>query len=247
MALFSNIMTVSAEEVSTEDKSPYQKAYEDTVAEYENDKQFKLMVEDYGIEYGEEFLRDIAQMKVSNNLVRGGGGNVCYQYVTNIMQTKNYNCGSTTTLQTLYGLNSASNVSGSSYAAQISTLDARYNVDAQGSMMVYQVSNALKDYGNRTYAYKTGDSMTLDQFEANVANSLTAGKPVILHAKTEQISYYKGKASNHYLSVDYVNRTTDRVRIVDCSFHQEFFGAHDVSLTDAYKSVSAVAGRYLIY
>lgn len=53
---------------------------------------------------------------MSSGLVRGGGGNVCYEYVTNIMQTKTYNCGTTTVLQTLYGLDSADKVSGTTHA-----------------------------------------------------------------------------------------------------------------------------------
>jgi len=209
-----------------------------------------MMVEAYGVAYGEKFLTDVTNSKLTSTLLRSGGGNECYQYVTNVMQTTTNNCGSTSTLQTLYGLNSASTVSGSTNAAKIATLDAEYNVASQGSMMVYQVRDALNKYliGNKSYIYALGSGMTIDQFETNIANSLTYGKPVVLHARTGYLTYYGGKNLKHYLSLDYVNRTSDTVRIVDCNYDSTYYGIHNnVTLLDAYNTIHAESGRYLIY
>ena len=142
------------------------------------------------------------------------------------------------------------NVVANTDSAKIATLDAEYNVDSQGSMYVYQVRDALNKYntGNQTYIYKQGSSMTLTGFEEAIANSLTYCKPVVLHARTEYLSYYGGKKSGHYISVDYINRTTDKVRLVDCNYNASYYGVHsNVSLSEAYNCISAVSGRYLIY
>lgn len=217
---------------------------------YRNDLQFKMMQEEYGEDYADAFLvdvekayEDIAQMKSA----RGGGGNTCYQRVTNIQQTKNYNCGTTTVLQTLYGLGTQKRVSGNTNKDRIETLDKEYNVDSQGSLMVYQARDALNKYSNQSYIYELGSSLTKIGFEDRIAASLTAGKPVVLHARTEKITYYKGHASGHYISLDYVDRLHSVVRLVDCNNNSDYYGVHpNVPVADAYNAV-AVSGRYLIY
>lgn len=101
-------------------------------------------------------------------------------------------------------------------------------------------------YGS-TYTYQAGTNMTLTTFESNIANSLTSWKSVILHAKTEGLTYYNNHVSGHYLSLDYINRTTDSVRIVDCNYSNSYYGTHWVTLGEAYNAVTCESGRYLIY
>lgn len=241
-------VNVNAANINVDDKN--QVLFEQAYEEYKNDEEYLRMKRDLGEEYATQFLWDVVENSYATNKQRGGSGNECYQFVKNIMQTKNYNCGSTTTLQTLYGLNSASKVNGTTDKEKIATLDAEYNVDSQGSMYVYQVTNALNKYnsGNQTYVYKKGTNMTLAGFEENVANSLTYCKPVILHARTKYLSYYGGKVSGHYISVDYINRTTDKVRLVDCNNNSSYYGIHNsVPLSEAYATISAESDRYLIY
>lgn len=222
---------------------------QDVYEAYKDDKQFQLMREDYGDEYAINFLQDVFDM--SNQVQTcGGGGNICYQYVTNIKQTADNNCGPTTTLQTLYGLGSASNVSGSTTAAKIATISNESQIATRGSMYVYEVVNSLNKYkpsGIGSYVYAVGTSMTLYGFESNIANSLTACKPVILHAKTGSLTYYGNKNIGHYLSVDYINRTTDMVRIVDCNNNDTYYGIHNVPLSEAYGTITSSSDRYLIY
>lgn len=241
------VIPVKAAE-SAEVENELQKIYED----YAEDAQFQMMKSEYGEEYAQKYILDVAQWKQMGSLLRGGSGNICYQYVTNVMQTKTYNCGMTTVLQTLYGLNSADQVSGTTTTDKLNTLDSEYNVDGQGQTYVYQVRDALNKYSkssaNYPYIYEEATNMTLNEFEANIAKSLMYGKPVVLHAKTGQFSYYGGKDTGHYLSLDYVNRTNDVVRIVDCNYNTAYYGIHNnVSLQEAYNSIHATAGRYLIY
>lgn len=225
-------------------------SFDEVWDEYYEDEQFQMMLEDYGEEYAVEFINNVIANRSSVSVSRGGGGNECYQYVTNIMQTKTYNCGSTTVLQSLYGMGAQGNLSGSTDAAKIETLDTQYNVDSQGSLYVYQVVDALNTYkpsGIGSYVYQTGSSVSQDTFESNIATSLTYCRPIVLHAKTEYLTYYGGKSSGHYLSLDYINRTTDLVRIVDCNYNSAYYGIHtSVPLSEAYASISA-SGRYYIY
>lgn len=113
--------------------------------------------------------------------------------------------------------------------------------------MVYQAQEALNKYSTKTYVFVEGSSLTEATFEQYIATSLTNCKPVILHARTKYIGYYGGHVSGHYLSLDYVNRTTDIVRIVDCNYNDSYYGIHYVSLSEAYKSIHDESGRYLIY
>ncbi len=217
----------------------------DVQEEYQDDEQYQKMVEDFGEEYGRQFCGDVLRAR-REELLRGGGGNICYQYVTNIMQNKTYNCGSASVLQNLYGLGTAGNVPGTSNNEKMNAIDAAYNVDAQGCLMVYQVRDALNTYSGRSYIYEEGSTMTQAAFADKVAASLTNARPVILHAETQYIWYYGGEALGHYISLDYINRSTQTVRLVDCNYMQEFYGVHDdVTVAEAYMAISG-GGRYII-
>lgn len=224
--------------------------FKSTWNDYAYTDEFKRMLDDYGEVYARQFIEDVVSRKRTDSLLRGGGGNICYQYVKNIKQTKTYNCGSATVIQTLYGLNSAGNVSGNSDSSKISFIDAKYNVDSQRSLYVYQVVDALNTYkpsGTGRYIYEMGSSVTERQFLNNIADSLTYCKPVVLHAQTQKISYYNGHKSGHYISLDYVDRTNRVVRLVDCNYNSSYYGVHgNVSVSDAYNAVSE-SGRYYIY
>lgn len=251
VVLYLALSLVISPEIFKAEENAFESMYENVYNEYKEDSEFQRMLDAYGEEYAQQYIEDVVETMLYESKVRGGGGNICYEYVKNIKQTKTYNCGSTTTLQTLYGLNSASNVKGSTDAAKIATLDAEYNVDAQGSMYVYQIVNALNKYTNlnSTYRYKVGTSFVSEyDLLCTIANSLTYCRPTILHARTKYISYYEGKATGHYLSVDYANRTTRQVRIVDCNYNSAYYGIHNnIPISEVYKSIAAESGRYLIY
>jgi hypothetical protein len=216
--------------------------------EYSDQKEFLEMKDEYGSEYANDFLMDVynARFGESPKILRGGGGNECYQFVKNIKQSKKYNCGSAAVLQTLYGRGKASSVSGSSDSAKMQTLDTLYDVDKDRSMYVYRAVNALNKYSGASYVYEEGSKMTKGQFEDRIANSLMQWKPVVLHAKTGRLSYYKNKDVGHYISLDYVNRTTQTVRLADPNYDNSYFGIHYVPLKEAYESISCNSVRYLI-
>lgn len=138
-------------------------------------------------------------------------------------------------------------MNGSTNAAKIATLDNEF--DKQGHLVVYQARDTLNKYyhGSGTYIFVQGKNLNESTFEDYVAKSLTNCKPVILHARTQYINYYGGHASGHYLSLDYINRSTDTVRIVDCNNNDAYYGIHNVTLSEAFNSINKESERYLIY
>lgn len=160
------VVPTFAENIQVQPK--FQAVYE----QYKDDEQFKCMYEEYGSEYASSFLKDVLENELQTGQKRAGGGNNCYQHVKNIQQTEGYNCGSTTVLQTLYGMDSAGNVKSkkSSDEEKIQQLDKDYHVDLQGSMYVYQTIDALnkyKGYGTN-YVYVEGASISQVQFEGKI-------------------------------------------------------------------------------
>lgn len=236
---------LAAETESTVSENTFEEVY----SEYKDDLEFQKMLEDYGYEYAEEYIYKLIDREKQEKAIRGGSGNLCYQHVTNVKQSKSNNCGSATILQSLYGMGGASKVAGSTNNAKMNTLDGEYNLASQGSIYVYQVTDALNKYNllGTTYKYQLGSQMAQSVFENNIANSLTACRPVVLHARTEYFSYYAGKSLGHYLSLDSFDRTARVVRIVDCNYDSAYYGIHsNVPVEQAYNSVHA-SGRYLIY
>lgn len=178
---------------------------------------------------------------------RNGGGNECYQYVHNIMQTKNYNCGTTTVLQTLYGMGFEDNVPGNTDVDKINHLDTVYLVDELEQSDLDKLVEALNDYttGLRTFQKSfISIYVSMAEFEDMIATSLTNCKPVMAMVNTLYLSYYNGAEYGHYVSVDYINRTTDVVRIVDCNYNTAYYGVHYVSLTELY---NATCGGAIIH
>ena len=185
----------------------------------------------------------------NKDITRGGSGDLCYEHVKNIKQTEDYNCGPATVLQSLYGMDSAGQVSGSTDAAKIATLEAACGTTSEDGTYVYKMAEVLNKYNiyGRKYQYTLGSSFgSIHSFKNCIATSLTCGKPVVLHARTEYLTYYEGTSLGHYLSLDVYDRRVETVRIVDCNNMDEYYGIHTVPVEEAYNCISA-SGRYLIH
>lgn len=234
----SNLVAVEAAEY---EDPQIQKIYE----EYKDLREFQLMREEYGQAYADDFLEAVLDSRLAE-LQRGGMGDVCYQYVKNLKQTKDYNCGPATILQTLYGIGCADAVSGSNDDEKVNNLTDDCKSNEKEGTMVYRATNVLNSYCNKGYIYEVCTQIAIDTFEEKVAASLTAGRPVLLHAKTGSFDYYGGKNSGHYISLDYINRTTKMVRVVDCNLDDKYYGVREVKLEEAYNSVHKESGRYII-
>jgi len=224
--------------------------YEELYNLYKDDVEFQRMQEEYGEEYVQDYIQKIAQREMTESMSRGGGGNLCYQYVKNIKQTNSYNCGPTTVLQTLYGLYAAGNVSGSTDEEKIATLSKACETNSKDGTLVGEVVRALNRYqSGTTYKFLAASNISsIYVLEDYVATSLTYGRPVILHAKTKYLSYYNGKNSGHYINLNEINRTTDLVQLVDCNYNDAYYGVHmSVPLSEVYDCLKKESGRYLIY
>lgn len=185
----------------------------------------------------------------NKDITRGGSGDLCYEHVKNIKQTESYNCGPTTVLQSLYGMDSAGQVAGSTDEAKIATLEDACKTSSAIGTYVYKMVEVLNEYNiyGRVYQYTLGSSFgSIHSFKNCIATSLTCGKPVVLHADTYYLAYYNGNSYGHYLSLDVYDRRTETVRIVDCNYMTDYYGIHTVSVEEAYNCISA-SGRYLIH
>lgn len=72
LVFVNNMSVIAAETQSMGDNKDYNDAYEEAYEEYKNDDQFKKMVVDYGIKYGEEFLDNVSKNKIFAKTLRGG-------------------------------------------------------------------------------------------------------------------------------------------------------------------------------
>lgn len=176
--------------------------------------------------------------------------NVSYEgrYVSSpiklIKQNNNDNCGPTSALQALYGSNNQSKVKGNTDSKKINQLAAEAGTDSSGTM-VYRLTGTLNTYANLKYTYSCASNMTQSKFKQHINNSLFYNTAPILHAKTEKISYYEGRVSGHYIAIQQLDLFTDTLRVYDCNNNNDFYGIHDITISEAYDSL--VGSRYLIH
>lgn len=169
-------------------------------------------------------------------------------YVPAIMQAEDWWCGYATTLQTIYGLGKEGTVNGRTDKEKQSTI-ANDMGHPQSSAVVHEIRDYLnKKVSANTYKYAAVKNLGWTElaFSNAVAGSLMRDRPVILHALTGELGYYNGKNIKHYLSVDYINNYTNKVRIKDCNYDMNYFGSHTVPTHEAFGAVN-LAGRYIIY
>ncbi|SHJ89544.1 cysteine peptidase family C39 domain-containing protein [Paramaledivibacter caminithermalis] len=218
--------------------------------EYEKDPEFQMEVRDLGEEVGEKMINQIIESRLKkalNSNVRGGNGSIFYVSVPLIKQNNYYYCGPANTLQAIYGLGKEDNVSGSSDSDKQYTLGANMGTKPGIGTYVYKVKNELNKYAEYDYIYEKGSNMTESEFRDNITYSLMYNYAPILHAKTEYLSYYNGYSTGHYITVNFINLDSQMVNLQDTNNKTEYYGSHEVPLSEAYNSISEPSNRYLIY
>ncbi len=158
-------------------------------------------------------------------------------------------------LQTMYGLGKEDNIVGATNAQKQATLynktthatapGARMS-NSSGSLIVYDITVYLnKQISSRKYQYTLGANLSLPEFKNIVWDSLLYNRPIMLLVDTEEFDYYKGKAIDHYVSLDYYNKSSETIRIKDCNYDLTYGGTHTgVSIEEAYEAISK--GGYII-
>ncbi len=241
---------------------------------FKNSKEFESMVKEYGQDAGVELINEIVQGKVEIYLNNLNKANVnSYQYsvslpVPLIKQRNGHYCGPATVLQTLYGLQKAKELSapmpsGTTDVDKQVTLGKNMGTDTSGTI-VYRMRNELNKYVDSSkYVYARGEYMSSSNFVTAVNNSLKKKRPVILHAKTEYLPYYKGRESRHYISLDTYTLDADveptstkdfgtnsirsrTVRLVDPNWRSAYRGFFTVPIEAAHNCVKP-SRRYVIY
>lgn len=175
----------------------------------------------------------------------GNNGNNLSTNIPLIQQTTGYNCGPTSALQVLYGMNCQNLVSGGTDAEKIEQLMDDCDTDSSGTY-VYKLTNGLNLYAVRTYEYIQGTSMTETEFQGKVETSLYYNTAPIIHARTEYLPYYNGHSSGHYIAICEVDKANQKIRLKDCNKNNAYYGVHQESISDVYKTISEVSSRYLI-
>lgn len=223
---------------------------------YCNDAMFHVEAAEQGYTFEEYLmLKSVRIMQSRNRLGNinnastysvGNNGQNVYTNIALIKQTKTNNCGPTAALQVIYGLNKQSLVSGNTDADKINTLEQQ--CEMENSTIVYKLVNTLNlytpDYGD--YEYISGKSMTLAQFQGKVETSLAYNYAPILHARTEEIPYYEGYPSGHYIAVSEVDKANGTMTVKDCNYKDKYYGVHTEYISEFYDSINAKDGRYLI-
>ncbi|MCT4688356.1 hypothetical protein [Vallitalea sp.] len=217
--------------------------------QYKNDEQFKLEMKE-NPDGAMQMINSITleKLRPSRKAPRIGGmtGAVCTVPV--IKQATDFYCGYATMLQTLYGINLQSKVSGTDNNRKQETL-AENAGHKNSSAIVWEVKRDLNTYLSQNYyKYMQGSAMDKSSFATKIYNSLYYNRPVLLHAKTKSLPYYHGRDLGHYLSVDKIDcePIDNLVRIKDCCWYDQFRGEWNVRLSEAYGTVSP-SGRYVIY
>lgn len=233
------------------DAATLQEVYE----QYKEDEQFKMHYQ-YSPESAMDMLRSIVESQNSPSVFAVSPSDAkAYCDVPLKQQTKSYNCGFATMLQTLYGMGKQSTVSGNSDSAKMDQLEAEMmemkiqsGQSGEKTAIVWMVASMLNSKTGSSYKYVVGNSITQYEFYSLVRQSLTGNHPVILHARTKPLTYYQGHDARHYLSLDQMQAgENNKCRIADCNDDNKYFGYHDVSIEEAYKCISEYGGRYLIY
>lgn len=249
--------------VQARDKDTEEEIKEQILKEFENNGEFARM-QAYSSEIADAYIDELVkdrmnQMNEASPLATDTYGKTAYCTVPVKKQTTTSNCSAATLLQTMYGLGKQSSISGSTDAQKMATLYNRYdNASAPGArhenstgpLYVYEIALYLNGFVSShkyTYVDVRGQGVSQPQFQNKIWDSLVYGRPVLLHAITSPLSYYNGAYYAHYLSLDSYNRETGTVTIKDCHYDTRYGGAHQVSVKDAYNSVTIETGRYLIY
>ncbi|MGF7057592.1 BtrH N-terminal domain-containing protein [Brassicibacter mesophilus] len=219
-------------------------------SEYVNDPMFQEEMEQYGVEHAEEYIQrmidreylkttQISPMSIPNARI------VLSMDVIN--QVNNTYCGPASTLQTFTSIdNLYDEVAGDTDWDKLETLAGEMGTNSDGTI-VYRVKNVLNDYVPRSnYAYDEYSEEKEEDFCEEVYNSLDAGYPAIIHAKTEYLNYYNGHVAGHYISVYGIDLERGKVYLADSHPKSTYRGKHVVTIREAYNSISAKSGRYLI-
>lgn len=224
--------------------------------EYENDEMFQKEVEEYGAEYGEEYIQKIVDREYKKRtqiqpFYIPDAKIVLYMRV--IDQVLDYYCGPASVLQNFTTIGLYDKVSGTTDRAKLDTLAAEMGTAKGIGTYVYKVKDTLNNYISKyissneaNYVYDEYSQETLIEFCDDVYHSLYNGYPPILHARTEYLSYYDGKASGHYISVYGIDLENDKAYLADPHYSSAYRGKHIVPVEEAYKSIHDTAGRYLI-
>lgn len=150
-------------------------------------------------------------------------------------------------LMALIGAGVSGNVSGSTNSDKVYTLAGDMQTYTNGDTWVWWLMTGLNYYiGSYQYTYVNMTYESLSDFQSYVQDSLIYGRIPILHAVTSYLGYYGGNTDYHYIAIQRFNGPNSTMTLYDPHYSSSYYGSHVVPVSQAYNSIHAVSGRYLI-
>lgn len=222
---------------------------------YRNDKEFQMMVNEYGPKAGEEMI----QMMVDSKLEKSAGARMIAPTAVLfdtasvdaplIKQINSYYCGPANALQVIYSLGKEGSVSGSTDSSKQSTLGSNMGTASGVGTYVYKMRNELNKYvSSNQFSYiQVKGNLSYSDFLQGTFGSLANDRAPILHAKTQFLSYYNGYSTGHYITIQSVHGPSETCTLLDTNPNAKYYGYQNVPVSEAFDAVGALSGRYLIY
>ena len=163
-----------------------------------------------------------------------------------VIQPDNDTCGPASAYMALKGCGVASYISGNTTEDKIHTLAIQMSTTSDGTS-VPNLRNGMNYYlSTKLYSSTLCTNMSLYTFKNKIYYSLSNGRIVILHAKTNYLGYYNGHSFWHYIAVQACDEGQFNLTLYDSNKNLSYYGIHTVPASEAYNSIHAVAGRYII-
>ncbi len=164
-----------------------------------------------------------------------------------VQQPDGITCGPASGLMALIGAGVSGNVFGSTNAAKVYTLAGVMQTQSYGETIVWLLAAGLNNYvASYQYTYINMTNKSLSDFQNYVQDSLIYGRIPILHAVTSYLGYYGGNTDYHYIAIQRFNGPNSTMTLYDPHNSPSYYGSHVVPVSQAYNSIHAVSGRYLI-
>lgn len=176
-------------------------------------------------------------------LLKSSTSTYAWVVAPNVNQQLYYYCGPASALQAIAGWGGY--VKGNTNKKKMDTLAKQMGTTTDGSSYTAVASTLNKYASDYPYGYKSGKDMDVDEFLNTCYDSLADDYAPIIQCRTEELDYYGGHISRHFITISGADLDTEKVRLVDPNYRQEYFGIRTISAGEAFGSID-FRDRHLI-
>ena len=154
--------------------------------------------------------------------------------------------------QILTALSYGDNIPGSTDYAKQTALKNQQNqiLQSQGETasdtgVVAYMATVMNSYlpSNLYYWYNVSTDVDYENFTQYTYNSLSRNRPVIIQADTSKLDYYGGTRYSHYIVIDYVDLSSEKMETADCCWNDNYRGRFMVDSNEAYEAAKSQDGN----